>query len=67
MMRFFDKARPGTEAARPLLEIALALAAKGAMLLALYLLFFGPSHRPRSDAPATAAALLGGPVNKESR
>lgn len=66
-MKSFSRKRVSMAAAKPARDLTLALALKGALLLALYLLFFGPSHRSPSDAPATAAALLGGQVNGESR
>jgi len=37
----------------------LALTLKALLLAAIYVLFFGPGHRPRSDAAATAGALIG--------
>lgn len=39
-------------------DVGRALALKGVLLLALYLLFFGPAHRVPATAAATAAALL---------
>lgn len=39
-------------------RIALAIAAKLALLTALYLLFFSPSHRPPVDAGAVDRLLL---------
>lgn len=43
----------------PLLRrIALTIAAKLALLIALYLLFFSPSHRPPVDAGAVDRLLL---------
>ena len=46
---------------RPLLwrEIAILLAVKLLALTCLYLLFFGPSHRPLADAAAVSAQILG--------
>jgi hypothetical protein len=46
-------------AARPARDVFLALAVKGILLLAIYLLFFGPAHRPAVDADATATAVVG--------
>lgn len=37
----------------------IAVVLKVVLLLSIYLLFFGPTHRSRSDAAATAAALTG--------
>jgi hypothetical protein len=48
-------------------DLTVALALKGVLLLTLYLLFFGPAHRPPSDAAATAATLIGANESKESR
>jgi len=39
-------------------RIALTIAAKLALLTALYLLFFSPSHRPPIDAGAVERLLL---------
>jgi hypothetical protein len=55
---------PGPRLAR---DLTVALALKGALLLAIYLLFFGPAHRLPSDPAATAAALLGANESKELR
>jgi CBS-domain-containing membrane protein len=55
---------PGPRLAR---DLAVALALKGVLLLTIYLLFFGPAHRPPSDAAATAATLVGASQSKESR
>ena len=55
---------PGPGPAR---DLIVALALKGVLLLAIYLLFFGPAHRLPSDAAATAAALIGANESKESR
>ncbi|MDE2133290.1 MAG: hypothetical protein KGJ49_01685 [Alphaproteobacteria bacterium] len=46
---------------KPLLwrEIALLLAAKVLALACLYLLFFGPAHRPLADTAVVSAHLLG--------
>jgi hypothetical protein len=40
-------------------DIAVILAAKLVMLTCLYLLFFGPSHRPPADSAAVTARVLG--------
>jgi hypothetical protein len=40
-------------------DIAAILAVKLVMLTCLYLLFFGPSHRPPADSAAVAARVLG--------
>jgi len=40
-------------------DVCWALALKGALLFALYLLCFGASHRVSVDAPVVANALLG--------
>ena len=55
---------PGPLLAR---DLTVALALKGVLLLTLYLLFFGPAHRPPSDAAATAATLIGANEPKESQ
>jgi hypothetical protein len=52
---------------RPARDLIIALALKGVLLLAIYLLFFGPAHRLPSDAAATAAALIGANESKEAR
>ncbi len=44
-------------------DVFWALALKGVLLLALYLLCFSPAHRPGSDADAIATALVGAPVS----
>jgi len=41
------------------------LALKGGLLVALYLLFFGPAHRSPSDATSTATALIGTAQSKD--
>jgi hypothetical protein len=46
--------------------LSIALGLKGVLLLALYLLFFGPAHRVPADAGATASALTGSNLSKES-
>jgi len=48
-------------------EVLLALALKGALLLAIYLLFFSPQHRPPSNAAATSAALIETSVPQDTR
>jgi hypothetical protein len=53
-------------AARPGRDVLVALALKGTLLLAIYLLFFGPAHRPRSDASATAQAMIGAGALKDT-
>lgn len=40
-------------------DVLAAVALKLALLAALYVLFFSPSHRPASDAAATARAVAG--------
>ena len=57
-----EKTRKMTSAAHRRLywrDIAVLLAAKLVMLTCLYLLFFGPSHRPPADSTAVAARVLG--------
>jgi hypothetical protein len=54
-------------AARAGRDVFVALAFKALLLLLLYGLFFGPSHRTPSDARSTAAALLGTPHPEEIR
>lgn len=46
-------------AAHPGRDVCAALAVKSALLLAIYLLFFGPGHRSPADAVSTANALIG--------
>lgn len=48
-------------------DILVALSVKLVLLTCLYLLFFGPAHRPPSDASATAGALMGADFAKDSR
>jgi hypothetical protein len=55
-----------TRASMPRRDVLVALGLKGILLLAIYLLFFGPAHRAPSDAAATAAALIGPNVPEES-
>ena len=44
---------------RPLTrELAALLLIKAAALALLFVVFFGPAHRPKIDADATARALL---------
>jgi hypothetical protein len=52
----FWGSRKESHAAR---DVLAALALKLMLLLALYFLFFGPAHRPASDAAQTAAAIVG--------
>jgi len=52
---------------RPARDLIVALALKGVLLLAIYLLFFGPAHRVPSDAAATAAAFIGANEPKDSQ
>jgi hypothetical protein len=52
--------------ARPGRDVLVALAFKGMLLLAIYLLFFGPAHRLPSDAAATAKALIGASASKDT-
>ena len=52
--------------ARPGRDIFVALAVKGVLLLAIYLLFFGPTHRSPSDSTATATVLLGTNESKDA-
>lgn len=47
-------------------DVFVALAVKGILLLAIYFLFFGPSHRSPSDAAATAAALTGTRTSRDT-
>ena len=49
----------------PARDLTVAIALKAALLLAIYLLFFGPAHRLPSDAAATAAALIGANAPKD--
>ena len=42
-------------------EIIMALCVKLAAILALFFLFFGPSHRPQLDSSALAEHFLGKP------
>lgn len=58
--------RRGDGAARPARDVLVALAVKGILLFAIYLLFFGPAHEPRSDASATAHALIGSSASKDT-
>ncbi len=52
-------------AVRPGRDIFAALVLKGMLLLAIYLLFFSPTHRLPSDAAATAQALIGASPSKD--
>jgi hypothetical protein len=58
---------PAPHAAHPGRDVVVALTLKALLLLILYLLFFGPSHRVTADAHATAEALLGAQPAKERR
>ena len=58
---------PLTQKPRTARELALALALKACLLTALYLLFFGPAHRPPTSPAATAAALIGPGVHEDQR
>lgn len=52
--------------AGPARDVLVALALKGLLLLAIYLAFFGPAHRPSADAGATAQALIGVRASKDT-
>jgi len=52
---------------KPGRDVAVALFVKFGLLAILYLLFFGPAHRPPADAAATAQALVGASSLRESR
>ncbi len=67
MKNFFVRPAQSTPAPRPSRDLMIALALKGALLFAIYLLCFGPTHRLPSDAAATAAALIGAAAPEESR
>jgi hypothetical protein len=54
------------DAVHPGRDVFVALAIKGILLLAIYFLFFGPSHRSPSDAAATAAALTGTRTSRDT-
>lgn len=47
-------------------DVWAVLVLKGALLLAIYLLFFGPAQRSPSDAAATAHALIGTSTSKDA-
>ena len=47
--------------------IVCALAVKGLLLLAIYMIFFSPTAQPPSDASATADALIGAAERGDSR
>jgi hypothetical protein len=51
-------ARPTRWAMRLRLQLAIAIAAKLALLALLYVMFFSPSQRPPVDASAVASRLL---------
>ena len=53
------------DSAGPARDVVLALALKGALLAAIYVLFFGPAHRSPADAAATAKALVGASQPKD--
>jgi hypothetical protein len=67
MKGLFNKRIQFAAGHRPARDLIVALALKGVLLLAIYLLFFGPAHRLPSDASATAAALIGANESKEAR
>jgi hypothetical protein len=48
-------------------DVLVAAGIKLALLAIIYALFFSSAHRVESDAPATAAALLGLPTPERSR
>ena len=50
------------DAVHPGRDVFVALAIKGILLLAIYFLFFGPSHRSPSDA----AALTGTRTSRDT-
>ena len=50
---------------RPARDVLAALALKGVLLAAIYVLFFGPAHRSPSDPAATAKALFGESQSKD--
>ena len=52
---------------RPARELVFALALKACLLTVLYLLFFGPTHRPPTGPAATAAALIGPAAHEDQR
>lgn len=52
----FWRSRNESRAAR---DVFAALALKLMLLLAIYVLFFSPAHRPSSDAAHTANAVVG--------
>lgn len=67
MMDLFKRRDPFNSAPGLARDLIRALALKGILLIALYLLFFGPAHRMPSDASATAAALIGTDEPKDSQ
>jgi hypothetical protein len=66
MRRLFNRRVQSAPGSTPARDLIAALALKGVLLLAIYLLFFGPAHRLPSDAAATASALIGVSGTKES-
>ncbi|MGO9037955.1 MAG: cytochrome oxidase putative small subunit CydP [Steroidobacteraceae bacterium] len=54
-----------SNAHRPGRDVFAALVFKGVLLLAIYLLFFSPTHRLPSDDAATARALIGASASKD--
>jgi hypothetical protein len=67
MRAFFGRHVHWVRTPGPARDLSIALGLKGVLLLALYLLFFGPAHRVPADAGATASALTGSNLSKESR
>lgn len=65
-MQFWNRHLSGVHGApRPGRDILKALALKGLLLLAIYLLFFEPNHRMPQDAAATSRALIGASAQKD--
>jgi len=56
--RLFELRR-GFNTSGPTRDVLAALALKGVLLAALYVLFFGPAHRSPADPATTAMALVG--------
>ena len=52
---------------RVLRDVIVVLALKLAALTAIYLLFFGPAHQPRLDAPRMADRVLGADPSQTRR
>ena len=67
MENVFIRLAQWSSAPRPARDVIIAIALKGVLLLSIYLLFFGPTHRSPSDAAATATALIGADAQKELR